>query len=533
MRNTYNIYKINSENIKNLLLKLKNVGLIEQRTIKSKNYSLTFYFSENEKGNEVWWAHTYRDFFKNGVSDPKNIFYFGLLLCQSDVDKNTIYVVSLGKSHFYLSKYIENDFGITLAVRMADEQTILLKKSRYFTGIKRQDVSSYQKFQKDNYEAGESVEHLKLKASNKNIWGDKNIIFADSIQMDVEKSPLDMPDIFDQIDAHLSKDEVINLPKLELVDSSIKEDLDKAILASLRKNEGEAIVEEFQVYGVTICFSFHDYDYQIYAKKPEGEGYYRENIGNSLEIDAISGFLRNHPDICDVNTIKVKFKNNERDEFSKEIKELISFPITHNDKNYFLRNGEWYRFNQTFLMYLKRSLQGIKIDKMDDLDENDYIDWKIKKEKEIAAHGYSGDKLTYREYYFNKKQEKNGFQVLDRVLSQIKSLKNKKSDYRVEVADLYKNKEIISVKISEAKHELIYNIEQSKDSIELIKRGVIEFKSKIKCAALWFVFEDDVEKITDINSIQFLLAIESWNRLVRSLGYIPKIYISKHINSKK
>jgi hypothetical protein len=42
-----------------------------------------------------------------------------------------IYAVSLGKSHFYLSKFIELDFGISLAIRMANEQSILLKKSRY------------------------------------------------------------------------------------------------------------------------------------------------------------------------------------------------------------------------------------------------------------------------------------------------------------------------------------------------------------------------------------------------------------------
>lgn len=529
MHNTYNIYKVRHEKLNDLKQKLEEVGLVEQKTLESKGYSMKFYFSEKVEGNEIWWWQTYHDFFKDDTKEPKNYFYFGVLLCSHTASAEKIYVVSLGKSHFYLSRFIQSDFGIHLAVRMADENTILLKKSRYFAGSKRQDVSSYEKFQKDSYESGESVEHLKLKASDKEIWGKKNIIFADSIQMDMAINPLDLSDVFEQIDAHVIKEEIIQLPKLEQIEGGLISELDDVLLRSLKEKQGKVRVEEFAVHGVAICFSFHDYDYRLSAKIPDQEKYHTKKVGHTLDIGAIKEFLDEHPDIVDVNSIRVQFKTDDLGSFTKGLKEVLDLPVVQGDSHYFLRNGDWYSFNQTFMDYLKRSLESIDVVKMDDLKEADYLLWKDVKEKKIAAGEEVDDKLTYRESYFNKKQcADHGYVLLDRQLTLIQSLEKGKQKYKVEIADLYKDREITSVKISEKNHDLIYNIEQSKDAVELIMRKTIEFEHELSSAALWFVFEDDVEKITDFNSIQFLLAIEAWQKMVRNFGLKPKIYISKH-----
>ncbi|NHQ91014.1 TIGR04141 family sporadically distributed protein [Janthinobacterium lividum] len=530
MSNTYNIYKIQESKIDLLKIKLENVGLKEQKTCTSGNYIMTFYFSSKVEGNKIWWWQTYKDFFLGEIKEPENFFHFAVLLCCNKKNKNTIYAVSLGKSHFYLSKFIQPDFGITLAVRMAKEKTILLKKSRHFSGIKRQDVSSYENFQINSYEPGESVDHLKLKASNEKIWGSRNIIFADSIQMDIDKSPKDLAEIFDNIEAHLKQNEIIQLPKLEKVDDNIVDDLDVILFNSLKNKGGKVVIDEFTVYGIAICFAFHDYSYRISARLP-GKGFScSKNLGNSFDISDITEFLVENPGVDNVNSIRIQFSNEERGSFTKGIKEVIDSPIDYNKSHYFLRNGSWYRFNQTFMDYLKRSIGSIEISLQQNLIEKDFIKWKSDKELAIAAGVDVDDKLLYRESYFNKKLcEDHGYLLLDRQLTQIKTLKAGKSKYKVEIADLYKDNEIISVKISEANHELIYNIEQSKDSLILIKRNEIEFPHELTGAALWFVFDNNVKEIIDVNSIQFLLAIESWQALVKSFGLKPKIYISKHI----
>ena len=125
MANTYNIYKVKPTKLDQLKEKLKSVGLVQQKTLENDGYLKTFYFSEKVEGNDVWWWSTYRSFFNEGVKEPKNTFNFAVLLCQSIADANKIFAVSLGKSHFYLSKFIQLDFGIDLALHMADESSIL------------------------------------------------------------------------------------------------------------------------------------------------------------------------------------------------------------------------------------------------------------------------------------------------------------------------------------------------------------------------------------------------------------------------
>jgi uncharacterized protein (TIGR04141 family) len=526
MTNTYNIYKVKSAKLDQLKEKLKSVGLVEQKTLEKDGYLKVFYFSEKVEGNEVWWWKTYRDFFNEGIEEPKNVFNFAVLLCQNTAEPEKIFAVSLGKSHFYLSKFIQLDFGIDLALHMADESTILLKKSRYFTGTKRQDVSSYQQFQVNNYEAGESVDHIKLKAANKTVWGNRNIIFADSIQMDVDKQPMHLPEIFKIIEASFKDDQIIHLPKLESANADIASDLDAQALTHLRDGEGGVGVDQFHVSGVSICFSFHDYDYDIKAKSREGKPLSKQ-LGNSIDVEAVSEFLADNPDIDDINNVTVQFKNEEAGRFTKSLKELLDMPIVWGEQQYFLKNGEWFFFNQVFMEYLKRSLNAIEVVLEEQLIEEEFVAWQARKRANRKA---GDDKVDYREAYFNQKIcSERGYKLLDRELTAIRALDKKRRDYKVEVADLYYKGEIVSVKISKKKPELIYNIEQSKDSITLIKNGAIKFRKRLTSAALWFVFEENVKTITDVNSIQFLLAVEAWRKLVVGYALKPKIYISRHI----
>lgn len=526
MANTYNIYKVKLAKIDQLKEKLKSVGLVEQKTLKKDGYAKTFYFSEKVEGNEVWWWKTYRDFFNEGIEEPKNIFNFAVLICQNIAEPEKIFAVSLGKSHFYLSKFIQLDFGIDLAVHMADESSILLKKSRYFTGTKRQDVSSYEQFQVNSYEAGESVDHIKLKAANKTVWGKRNIIFADSIQMDMDKQPMHLPEIFKIIESSFKDAQVIHLPKLESANADVANDLDVQALIHLRNGEGRVGIDQFHVSGVSICFSFHDYDYVIKAKNGEGK-LLSKQLGNIIEIEAVSKFLIDNPDINNINNVTVQFKNEDSGRFTKNLKELLDMPIVWDDQQYFLKNGEWFFFNQCFMDYLKRSLSAVEVILEEQLVEADFVAWQADKR---ANQKVGDDKVDYREAYFNQKIcNDRGYTLLDRELIAIRSLKKEKRDYKVEVADLYYKGEIISVKISKKKPELIYNIEQSKDSITLIKNNKIKFSRKLHSAALWFVFEEDVKTITDVNSIQFLLAVEAWKKLVVGYELKPKVYISRHI----
>lgn len=530
MINTYNIYKVKFSEMKQLLEKLETVGLIEQKTQIYDNYEMTFYFSEKVEGNDVWWHETYKEFLTSQNNSPKNIFHFGLLICKNEDNPEEIYAVSLGKSHFYLAKFIEPNFGINLAVRMGDEKTTILKKSRYFTGTKRHEVSSYENFNINSYESGESVEHLKIKASNCDIWGDKNIIFADSVQLNVNKSPSELAQILNEISDTLVTEEVIKLPKLESVtDPKLITELDSQIMDYLQEDVSVGI-EEIHVSGINISFRFNEYNYELIHRK-ERRQLAKLELGNSFDTSIISSFIKEH-DVQNIDDLHVKFKIEESGRFTQPLKEILDFYTSLEDAQYFLKCGKWFKFNETFTAYLKKSLEQIQLISGQDLIEEDYSTWKINKESQIENDEDIVNKLTYREYYFNENLSINhGYKLLDRQLKEIQSLNTKGKNYKVEVADLYKNNEIISVKISEKPQDLIYNIEQSKGAVELIQQGIIQFEDKLESAALWLVLEKTVSSLTDINSIQFLLAVDSWKKRVEFFDLKPKIYISKHIKN--
>jgi hypothetical protein len=63
-----------------------------------------------------------------------------------------------------------------------------------------------------------------------------------------------------------------------------------------------------------------------------------------------------------------------------------------------------------------------------------------------------------------KMSEVNGYELLDRQLEIIRSLDPDGKKYKIKVADLLKDNEIISVKIPSTTQDLIYCIEQSKSS---------------------------------------------------------------------
>ena len=303
--------------------------------------------------------------------------------------------------------------------------------------------------------------------------------------------------------------------------------LNSKILTAIINNQTNVGVEEISISGINIIFRFNEYNYELVFKQERKE-VEKLDIGNSLDIVKISNFLKENQ-INNLDDVKVRFKREESSRLTKDLKELLDFYTEYEGYNYFLKNGKWFKFNQTFMDYLKKSLIGIEIVPSDALIEKEYLDWKSQKEKDIA-NDTGTDKLKYREYYFNKKMsEVNGYELLDRQLEIIRSLDPDGKKYKIEVADLLKDNEIISVKIPSTTQDLIYNIEQSKSSLELIKQNIISLNCELKAVALWIVYEKTISSIIEINSIQFLLALDSWRKRVEFFGLKPRIYISRYI----
>lgn len=536
MKHRYNLYKIKQNRKEELIDKVKKIGLVKQKSIEKDNYRMTFYFSEDLEGNDVWWYSIYRDFFNFGVSQPKNLFHFGLFLVE-DIDPNgNVYAISLGKSHFYISQFVVKNFGIEIASRIASERTMTLKRSRMFGSSKVQEVSSYIDFELENYEAGESVEHIKAKASDKDLWGEKPIIFADSIQMDHEYSPEDIIYIVETIESELEKSSVISFPKLEYVkDEGLIEILDLALLESIVLGCVKNVsISEFESSGAGVSFSYNNISCKIFCMKGRSRKHVESYTG-ALDINEIAGYINKLPDDVGIGDIKVQFVNPDSGRFTRSLKEILDCQIYYKDSSgsYFLKQGDWYYFNFTFMENLKRSLLSIQFDVDGCFNDADFKRWKSDKERKIDSGVYVENKITYREYYFNlRRSEDDGYILMDREMERINNLEKTKGrrSYSVEVADLYKSGTAWSVKIGSDKEAMIYNIEQSKDSAVLINHKEITVDYDIDSYGLWFVMEKDINSILDISSLQTLLAIESWRRAVEGFGKNARIKFTKLIN---
>src|SRR5690606_36286344 len=125
--------------------------------------------------------------------------------------------------------------------------------------------------------------------------------------------------------------QIIHLPKLESANTDIANDLDIQALIHLRDGEGNVGVDQLHVSGVSICFTFHDYDYVIKAKNNEGK-FLSKQLGNTIDIEAVSEFLVDNPDIDDTNNVTVQFKSEDAARFTSSLKELLDMPILWGDQ---------------------------------------------------------------------------------------------------------------------------------------------------------------------------------------------------------
>ncbi|MGL6526275.1 hypothetical protein ACSZNV_15570 [Aeromonas hydrophila] len=102
----------------------------------------------------------------------------------------------------------------------------------------------------------------------------------------------------------MSHNEVIHLPKLETVrDSLFRDELDGHLLTAIRKDQFEFSLSEFEVTGCNIRLESINFDYEIYIKDGRGPENTREKLGDSLNKNGVSEYIKkldeNIP-LCDI-----------------------------------------------------------------------------------------------------------------------------------------------------------------------------------------------------------------------------------------
>ena len=205
-----------------------------------------------------------------------------------------------------------------------------------------------------------------------------------------------------------------------------------------------------------------------------------------------------------------------------------------------LVQGEWYEFNDDYLEYLKNSLSEIPVfyDSRFDLNQSQLDKFQEQKaEEEKDRDEYKGKDFEaikkamktkyYAERAFNLMRVSDGFILGDRQNIKI-------GESTIEVADLYREETIFSVKRGNSSADFSYVTDQSSIAINAYKSGTIPRAGKIKKIVIWLIFNRS-QQLTlhnnrlewdELNMLILKNRLDQWKKEVRLAGFQPEIWIN-------
>lgn len=466
---------------------------------------MSFYLSNDPEKVPIWWTDLYASFIEG--EKPKNEAHFAAFVISN---QNLCYVVSMGKTHFYLKEYCDVDFGINLAERIAVGD-LKLKNSQLFGGKKNKSIVSYQDNSLLEYDSGESILFIKAEPNDEVKWG-KVASFGNSVQFHLDIIPDELPKIIKNIEDELQKEPNIKIPRAKIItDPVVISELNLKLYSSIIGSSSGAVVQaaEATVSGVDFIFlQGKEYKF-IYNRQ-------RFEIEGELNIESLLKFCHdNNVDLAtEMDKIKVKVINENNSGYIKPVKYFLDFV---DDQRHVLLDGNWYVFNENYMDYLKEQVDDIAFEiGKENFSKNVFEAYK-------ASISEEERKKTYGEKYFNELREKEGYLNKDRNIQKFQG-------YKIEMMDLYKDETAFFVKIGTSQ-PFLHAIDQSMAAIKIfqndIEKTVNEISIKPKKLCLWLIVDrkKELNKISEINSLIFLIKLAEWKRQCMNAGFSPIIRI--------
>lgn len=512
----YNIYKISVDNVdvfKEFLeeryfreLKLRDELI---RDAEGFSFSLMFCDKDNHRGTP-WVQLLSKCSEEDLIQDLK--IYGAVLICKSDT---SCYVILYGNAHFYLSNYCDYNFGIKIAERLVDLNSIKAQQNVSHGGKLSKTHIDYLRGSNLVYRGGEIPTYIKGKSINENEWGE-SINCGISAQFKWKEGPLEIGKKLKLIDDVLNNNDIVSLPRLIPLNNDTDYDKIESLYKKLSKaideynsddQSGELVnVPSFYLVGTklvqndSIRFKLscnHKY------KKYDGE----------LSIIAIKEFIKDKEiDIYkDIKNIKlsVEYGNDQWTNY-KPLTEYLEF-VT--DDNFCLRGSKWCSFNNAYLEQVMRDVSKVKfINHTDDewvYSKTDLLKFANENNSIYVSQNY----IQYETYYNIKLANYLGAKVIHPETVPIDEDANNR--YKYEVCDLILGKSMYFVKIGQPS-DFAYAIDQAALTLSKIQNGHGKVKLPNKTMIepnefhLVLIYENRktiVKSWNDIYSINFLIHI--------------------------
>lgn len=497
-----NIFSIPKDQVQALKDKLTLVKMKATNTTTINSWFATFYFSESPDPVSIPWVQTFCNFFSE-IEEPKNMIYYAAYIWEKD---DSCLVLSFGKSHFYLRQFCDQNFGLEIAKRIANEKDVRQKAAKRFAGRKRKEIRSYNKNTSLDIESGESVDYIQASIVDKEKWG-KSGKFGASVLLHPEIELDDIPQFLSDILAVFQSPQLFDLPRTEVVRDEEKIlKYDNELISAIAKNQGDN--SDFSDSGhdlVGVDFIFPtDQTYHFYFKHNNSKDF------DSLDMEALRDFIKDHNiNNAEIFDIRIKILKEDTNPYSVALKESIEYKI--DGENVILSKGKWTRFNEDYMTQL-----------------HTYIDGKI----ELSIGGLDSKFTTIQ---LEKGKGEPWF--LEQVVSSGKGFEKGDKDFNnitipnhtVEAWDLRKDKIVFAVKFG-TPQKVGYVCDQATNTLEIM-RNKPEYIKKLNfekyCLWIGLSNKNIPKKLSQINSIIYKQKIESWARKCNELGIKPSVWLSQ------
>lgn len=563
---TLNIYRVLDEylevDINDKIENKLNDGKIKYTKNEIKNYKIGiddynfyFYFGFRENPNSrIAWYEKLKELFPLEDKEKTVTAAYGVLLIEGNInkisekdgkiikDKKIKYVITFGYGNNTVSKFIDFNYGLEMASRMAKADSINTQSSKFFSLNKNKSLVIYNSAN-FNTQVGEAVDYLTAEIEeyqNRSSVNqlleliNKEAVFSTYIRVALNKefSFENIVKILKNLDnIYNTYKERIAIPKLSYLTSK-----DRLIIEKLDKKMSEEALNDEENTKISIgTYTKINGDIKIINDIDSftlsvGR---RKQTYNELNVNNIKDFMKNN-NIQNIKDVKVTTEHLQKEELYKYLD--YTTQLEDNNEYFCLSNGRWTKFNKEYIEKVEEEIKRRICPITEYLDEYNLEDLQKLREKyseKIINKKYvntdENNKKLYEERVYN-------FYIADKMHGEVF---DRKTVNTIEVSDIYTKDthELIHAKIGEPGkfieciNQSIYGarhfVHNKKEVIEKLENKIENVKT---ITMLFVITNKDVWKNKEINrfkSLRFKLNLLEWANDVEELNFNKRIIIAK------
>lgn len=522
----YNIYRVPFEKtneLKDFLIK-RSFEKIPLKTALLKpddNFSYELFFCDKNKEEGSPWITLLSSCTIDHLVQEIRV-YGAALICENGT---SCFIISYGNAHFYISSYCDYSFGVSIAERLIDMNSVRAHQNVAHGGKINRTYLDYISGSTIFFHGGEIPTYIRGKSINKEEWGDV-INCGTSAQFKWPEKPLEIGEKLSRLEVVLGRKELTTLPRLTSLDtddteriSLLYEKLATAIdeYDETEKNNKFVNIPSFIIEGTTIlqndCLELE------LSCNHKSQTYSSDLCIQTIKEFALKKEIDLHTDLSRIN-VKIEYASG----LWTGWKPLINYIDFIADDNFCLRNGKWSTFNNSYVERILEDAHKVKFEN----HTNDIFTFNkeilVQFAEEIGIVSRNG-RHQYETYYNELLARKlPAFCLHPQTVPVDEEASGK---YKYEICDLVQDdRTMYFVKIG-GPGDFAYAIDQALLTLDQIERnngsitlrpGISIRPSNINLICIMDDRRNLVNRWEDISSINFLVHLIEIRRRTNNLG---------------